>query len=456
MPWLRRHRTRVLLFLGALVVYGGLAGPRLRGASSDPHFVWLADAWLHGSLELTGKPPHRNDWASYRVVELKDGRTVAGVYRTPGHGGAARRFETLEGPVLLLERSHVRKSRTRYFVSFPPFPALLLLPFVAIFRMGTNDVLFNVVVAACNVVGVHVLLRRLARSGQSERSPREDLALTLLFGLGTAHLWCSVLGQVWFTALVVGVACSCGFLLAVEARRPWLAGLALAAGLATRPMLALLSIYYPLRLLWTGERWDLSDLGVKVREVAAAAVLPLLAVGLLFLHNWLRFRHPLEFGHSYLAEGTIQRIAWHGLFSPRFVPKNLVAALVLWPRLQGAPPFVIVSRHGMSLLLATPVFLWLLRPLRRPAVYRALWVAAACVAVPLLFYQNTGYEQFSYRFSLDVTPVLVVLLAVGGRRLSPLFWVAFAWAVAVNGFGAVVFKRFGAFFDDHFPLEDAL
>jgi len=446
----------VLLFVGALAVYGGLAWDRVLGPSTDPHFVWLADAWLHGSLELTRKPPHRNDWASYRVLELKDGRTVSGVYRTPGHGGAARRFETLDGPVLLVEPGQVRKSRSRYFVSFPPFPALLLLPFVALAGFTTNDVVFTLVVAAFNVVLVHTLLRRLAGSGASERTPREDLALTLLFGLGTAHLWCSVLGQVWFTALIVGVACSCLFLLAVEARRPWLAGLALAAGIATRPTLAFVSIYYPLRLLWTGERWDLSDLSAKVREVASAALLPVLALGLLFLHNWLRFRHPLEFGHSYLAGGTIQRIAWHGLFAPRFVPKNLVAALVLWPRLQGAPPFVIVSRHGLSLLLTTPALLWLLQPLRRPAIHRAAWVAAACVATPLLLYQNTGYEQFGYRFLLDYLPLLIVLLAVGGRRLSWLFWLALGWGVLANGFGAVVFKRFAWFFDDHFPLDHAL
>lgn len=454
--WLKRHRTRVLLFAGAFAVYGGLAWDRMLGASSDPHYAWLANAWLHGSLELVDKPPHKNDWASYQELELKDGRTVRGVYRSPGHGGAARRFETLDGPVLLIDRKQVKRSKSRYFVSFPPFPALLLLPFVALVGLRTNDVLFTILVAALNVVLIHVLLRRLARAGVSPRSEREDLALTLVFGLGTAHLWCGVLGQVWFTGLVVGVACSCLFLLSVEARRPWLAGLALAAALATRPSLAFLSVYYPLRLLWTDSGWDLSGLRSKALEVARAAALPLVTLGLLLVHNQLRFAHPLEFGHSYLAGGSIQRIAWHGLFSPRFVPKNLVAAFVLWPRLQPSSPFIVVSRHGMSMLLTTPVLLWLLRPLRRPALHRAAWVAVACVAAPALLYQNTGYEQFGYRFILDYLPLLMLLLAIGGRRLGALFWVAVAWAVAVNAFGAVVFKRFSVFFDDHFPLDHAL
>lgn len=451
-----RRRTTVLLFAGALAVYSGLAWDRLLGASGDPHYVYLADAWLHGSLELARKPPHRNDWASYRVLELKDGRTVSGVYRSPGHGGAARRFETLDGPVLLVARGDVKQSRKRHFVSFPPFPALLLLPFVAVAGLRANDVLFTVVVAALNVVLVHTLLRRLARSGASERSARDDLALTALFGLGTAHVWCAVLGQVWFTALIVGVACSCLFLLAVEARRPWLAGLALAAALATRPSLAFLSVYYPLRLLWTDHGWDCSGLRDKALEIARAAAPPVVTLGLLCVHNQLRFADPLEFGHSYLAGGTIPRIAWYGLFSPRFLPKNLVAALALLPKLRATAPYLAVSRHGMSLLVTTPALLWVLRPRRRPPVHRAAWVAAACVALPALFYQNTGYEQFGYRFALDYIPLLLVLLAVGGRRLGALLTAAIAWSVAVNVFGAVVFKRFGAFFDDHFPLDGAL
>ena len=36
----------------------------------------------------------------------------------------------------------------------------------------------------------------------------------------------------------------------------------------------------------------------------------------------------------------------------------------------------------------------------------------------LLFYQNSGWVQFGYRFSLDYMVFLIALLAVGGNRLG--------------------------------------
>ena len=48
------------------------------------------------------------------------------------------------------------------------------------------------------------------------------------------------------------------------------------------------------------------------------------------------------------------------------------------------------------------------------AALGTLLVALIACALPGLFYQNTGYMQFGFRFSLDYTPFLVMLLAVGG------------------------------------------
>ena len=53
----------------------------------------------------------------------------------------------------------------------------------------------------------------------------------------------------------------------------------------------------------------------------------------------------------------------------------------------------------------------LLPPRRRVPLRRALVLAAACVALPLLLYQNTGHIQYGYRFSLDLTPLLFGLSA---------------------------------------------
>jgi hypothetical protein len=93
----------------------------------------------------------------------------------------------------------------------------------------------------------------------------------------------------------------------------------------------------------------------------------------------------------------------------------------------------------MSLFLTTPLFAFLLWPRERPRLHRILWLTAAATALPGFLYQNTGYVQFGYRFSLDWTPHLFALLALGGRPMDRGFWAAGLAGVAVNAWGAIAF-----------------
>ena len=68
-------------------------------------------------------------------------------------------------------------------------------------------------------------------------------------------------------------------------------------------------------------------------------------------------------------------------------------------------------------------------------------VTILAVAIPGFFYQNTGWAQFGFRFSLDYTPYLVLLLAFNRRRLSWLFVVFVIFGFLVNSFGAITFGR---------------
>src|SRR5690606_30209199 len=107
---------------------------------------------------------------------------------------------------------------------------------------------------------------------------------------------------------------------------------------------------------------------------------------------------------------------------------------------EGGPPFR-VNAHGLALWVTTPLYLWLLWPRRRHLLWLALLVTALAVALPTLFYQNTGWVQFGQRFSNDYAVFLFALLAVGGYRFGALFRIAAVWSVAVNAFGALSFDR---------------
>jgi hypothetical protein len=56
-------------------------------------------------------------------------------------------------------------------------------------------------------------------------------------------------------------------------------------------------------------------------------------------------------------------------------------------------------------------------------------------------YQNSGWVQFGYRFSLDYMVFLVMLLAIGGRPLSRVARGLIAFGIAINLFGAWSFDR---------------
>ena len=82
-------------------------------------------------------------------------------------------------------------------------------------------------------------------------------------------------------------------------------------------------------------------------------------------------------------------------------------------------------------------------PRARPWMYPILWATAIPALLPPLFYQNSGYVQFGYRFSLDITPYLIMLLCIGKIPMNKLTKGLILAGIAVNLIGAIAFKRAG-------------
>jgi hypothetical protein len=462
---LRRLRTPAIIYVCALGAYLGASGSRLARHSNDNHFVYLADSLLHGRLDMRVNPPHDNDWARVDELTLRDGRAVRGVFlRVGGHD----RFRTTRGQVLTITPADIAQRRYRYYVSFPPLPAVLMMPFVAISGMQLNDVLFTVLLAALAPALLFGLLRRLRESGLSGRSEVDDLWLTALFAVGTVFYYCAVIGQVWYTAHVVAVLCIIGYAwFALDARAPVLAGLFLGlAFLARGPTPVFM---FPL-FLWEAVRTSVrapAPAGATAREVAATVdwgravrllvkfALPVAVIGALAAaFNYARFDSLTEFGHTYLNVRWTARIQRWGLFNYHFLSRNLAAWLVLTPRILSKPPYFQVSWHGMSIFLTTPAFILLVWPKIRSRLHWPLWLTILPMFLIQALYQNDGWVQFGYRFSLDFTVFLMLLLALGGRKVGWTMRVLILVGIAVNLFGAVSFGRMpGYYYDGFFPAE---
>lgn len=447
-------RGAVIVYLVFTGAYLGAAGGRLRAHSPYNHYVYLADGWLHGRLALAGEPPNENDWAKIDVLKLRDGRELRGVYGSRT-GGPADRFYPLRGKPESVPATEIVSRSSVRFVSFPPFPAVVMAPFVAIWGLSFNDVLFTAFWAGLNPMLVFLLLRDLRRGGLSRRTLGEDLWLTVLFGAGSVHYFCAVVGQVWFTGHMVAVTLSIGYVWAsIGARRPALAGLCVALGFATRPPWLVLPLFLFEAVRAAG---GLSALRLtagrrRLGRLLLSFSIPIAAVGgALCWHNYVRFENPFEFGHRFLAVQWQERIFRFGLFNYHFLSRNLAAALVLLPRVMDHYPFVKVSQHGMSMLVTSPNLAYTALPQERGPLGKALWLTIATTALPSLLYQNSGYVQLGYRFSLDYLVYFVVLLAVGSRPMTRLFRGLVIGSVAVNLFLAIVFGRYMQFtYDDSF------
>jgi hypothetical protein len=174
--------------------------------------------------------------------------------------------------------------------------------------------------------------------------------------------------------------------------------------------------------------------------VAGAAPLALLAA----LFNWVRFGSPGEFGHRFLYDNRVNPdIDAHGLFSPVYLVRNLEAAFLMLPRVQWSPFRLGYDPRGLSLLVTMPWLVLLVFPRARPRLHWPVWLTVAVCALPGLFYQNTGYMQFGFRFSLDYTPYLVLLLGLSGWSFrKPLVQVLIGAAVLVNTWGALAFRGY--------------
>ncbi len=440
-----RVKTPLAIYVVVAGVYVAMLGPRIQGPTSDNHYVHLASSWLAGQLGvIDNRPPGNNDWAC---------------------------FDTSFDDVCPQSAFTHTTETQHWYVSFPPFPALLILPLVAIWGTALRDALVWALFAGFGPTFLYVLLRDLSERKSSTRTPRENLTLTALFAFGTVFFFVAVQGTVWFAAHVVACFLLPLYLLcALEGRRPALAGLVLGCIFMTRPTMALLGLVFVFELMRTCRVASAPEIpsaddagiarrlraflaGVSWREVGKRLVpfaLPILAVGAIAMWmNEARWGRPFEFGHRYLIIAWHDRIARWGLVNYHYLSKNLAIFTASLPWLSANEPHVLVSRHGLALWVTTPPLLLLLFPKKRvDARMVALYVPAALVCLSDLMYQNSGWVQFGYRFSLDYMVLLIVLLALGGRPFRGGFHLALLFAIVVNTFGAVTFDRVWGYYDD--------
>jgi len=404
--FIRDLRVAFGVWATCVMVFGGVAFIRSQ-LGSDPsrfgaHYAHLADSFLHGQLHHVGNQPLGLD-----------------------------------------DEAHFRG---RWYVSFPPLPALLLVPSVAIFGPDADATWIWVILAGFAPAILFRFLRSLSVQGQGTQSMRHDLWLTALFAFGTVYFCAAVQGTVWFVGhVVVCLALALYLSSAWQARRPMWAGLWLSCAFLTRPTTLLAGIFFLVesqRVLFRDTPFASKREKILLwsKHLVPFALPILIAVSVTLAYNAARFADPLEFGHRFLQVRWQPRIQQWGLFSFHYLSKNLCVVLAALPWLTSAYPFVRIPTQGLALWFTSPPLMCVLWPARRNSPALGLYLATGVLFFIDLLYQNTGWEQFGYRFSLDYTVFLIALIAIT-VPVTKLLKVMVLWSIAIQTLGAISFNR---------------
>ena len=429
------------LLIGAGLVALALAAYWLPGSERYyNHFVWQAMAFLDGRTTIDwpvdlGGFPKGNDWMQdiYPLSELTGDPSTTGA-----------------------------------LLPFPPLPAIVLVPFVAVWGLATDIRAVSVLFGAVDIGLAWWALGRL------EISRRVRLATTIFFAFGTVIWYAAQLGTTWFFAHVVAVGC---ILLAVgvalgadpaadeEAdgppaggslvgsvidqlhrpfalidRRQLLAGLLF--GLACTARLPVVFGAPFFMLVGGGGTW--------VRRSVSAGIGTAIPVGLLLLYNVGTTGHLLHPGYDwqYQREATgYPTLNYHpdwGIEDPRYLVQNLGIVFLSGPAIapelapgalgDGDPvctdpgatrglfdrdcPLLEPQAIGMSIVLTSPAFLLAIPAFRRgrSRLVVGSFLAVAAIALVNLMHFSQGWVQFGYRFSNDFVVFALLLVAVGMQR----------------------------------------
>jgi hypothetical protein len=455
--------------LTALLVYAATHPFRIYD-----HFEWQAQAWLEGQTAIR-YPVGTTDPCTGNAC-FNDIRPVPSTDGVP-----------------------------RGDIPFPPLPAVVLLPFVAAWGLAADGQLVFAVLAAIDVAVAWWMLGRLP----IRRGVRFAVTLFFAFGtvfwysaqLGTTWYQAHTLA-VFLLLLSVGVALGAdpdaaldeddlpdeafeaalagadatgrGAAAAVVARarsavdrRQLLAGLLFGLACTSRLTIVFGAPFF--LLVGGGGTWRRRGLSAGL-----GAAIP---IGALFVYNLATTGALFHPGYQYLYEleaGFYTNLGYHldwAIEDPRYIPQNLGIMLFGMPAILPdvypaglgngqalcvAPdavrglfdpdcPLALPRDTGMSLILASPAYLFALPALRRYG--RSRLVTGSALAILVIAFVNLmhfsqGWVQFGYRFSLDFVPWALVLVALGMERVRTSVGVAIAFvlvgaSVAINLWGVV-------------------
>lgn len=347
-----------------------------KGVHTDAHFfVPLAQGFIKGHLYVD-----KMEFSLHEMIPQEE--VISKIYK-----------ELVDG------------SFGKYYVIYPPLPAVMVLPVVAIWGEATNQSTISQIIAALSVAISFLVFLKLGLD------LNKSLWTSALYGFGSMLWYHAVIGSSWYFALI----CAMFFLwLAILAtlykRNLFLIGLLLGLAFLCR-FPVILSI--PFFLYLTKDRYIKSGaINYKAISLFFAAIA--ICVGLLLSYNYARYHRLDNYGYTLLEKRpyNINNEYKDGSYSISYINRNLKAMFWSFPNKVDGFPFFSPNIISMALWIVMPaIIIIFLAPLKDPvtkaSVLAILFTLPAC-----LFHGGIGASQFGYRYALDFMPFIMLLIAL--------------------------------------------
>lgn len=330
----------------------------------------------------------------------------------------------------------------KYYVSFPPFPSYIMLPFVLL-GWDTCDGFIAFVSAVAAAAYAYKILEHF--NVDKERA----VLISLLLTVGSNWLFTAQVAWVWFIAQNMAFTLS---LMAIYYALKGRAGLSLAVWACAVGCRPLQACYFPVLIYLIYTQHMAENEKDKILDIIKKrwkAVIPMAVIALSYMVlNFARFGNPLEFGHNYLPEFTE---AEHGQFSLVYIGEN-IGALFRLPKVSFKEAWEYQAFNGTCIFLVSPIFIAYLVYGIRAAVknkggkaVNASLLIFIMIALELIFttaHKTMGGSQFGNRYPNDVLPLVLLGIAFTAGEKSrwyKLSYVLLALGMAINVIGSVLY-----------------
>jgi len=297
----------------------------------------------------------------------------------------------------------------RMYISFPPFPSIVLLPIVFLYGYNTPDHIIVLCITLIALVYAYKIAIKIVK----------DIKLAMFFTmfliLGTNYLHISLWGAVWYMAQNMAftlMLISIYYAITDKKWHSYISLFALCASMGCRPFNAL---YLPVILFLITKRENVGLLAFARKLVLYA--IPAILLGSFYMWlNYVRFGSIIEFGHNYLPEFTLD---YHGQFHPSRITHNLSMMFfgtdITYAINHGFPH---IGRPTFAFWLASPIFVSFTAYF---IAYLHWWRKESTVdsmlikVIPFLvllhmftfsFHRTLGGRQFGSRYIVDTLPVI--------------------------------------------------